>query len=50
MSEIYSGIGARNAPQEDLYILRDAASYLATKGYTLRSGGANGCFDYYKII
>ena len=39
----YSGIGARATPQEDLYILRDAAKYLAERGWVLRSGAADGC-------
>jgi hypothetical protein len=46
MDKLYAGIGSRNTPQEELYILRDAASYLATKGYTLRSGGAEGADNW----
>jgi hypothetical protein len=41
-NKTYAGIGSRETPQEHLYILRDAAKYLAERGYTLRSGGADG--------
>lgn len=38
----YTGIGARNTPASILHIMRDLAFELANKGYTLRSGGADG--------
>jgi len=39
---IYAGIGSRNTPPYILNVIRKAAAYLATSGYTLRSGGADG--------
>ncbi len=38
----YSGIGSRETPTEIQHCMVDAASILAIKGYTLRSGGAQG--------
>jgi hypothetical protein len=39
---IYAGIGSRSTPLDILNIIRNAAIHLATLGYTLRSGGADG--------
>lgn len=38
----YAGIGSRNTPEDFKYLLFHAAKTLAMKGYTLRSGGADG--------
>lgn len=38
----YEGIGSRNTPEDFKYLLFHAAKTLAMKGYTLRSGGADG--------
>lgn len=38
----YAGIGARNTPEDFKSLLFYAAKTLAKKGYTLRSGGADG--------
>jgi len=40
--KIFSGIGSRETPQDDLYLLRDASKYFCGKGYILRSGAAFG--------
>jgi hypothetical protein len=39
----YAGIGARNAPQNILDSCMFIAQKLESMGYTLRSGGADGC-------
>ena len=41
-SMTYAGIGSRKAPPDQLERMTRAAKRLASKGYTLRSGGANG--------
>lgn len=38
----YAGIGSRKTPQSILPLMTDIASFLSTKGYVLRSGGADG--------
>lgn len=38
----YAGIGSRETPEHTLNLMSQMASYLANKGYTLRSGGADG--------
>jgi len=38
----YTGIGSRKTPQHVLEDMFNHAIYLAERGYTLRSGGANG--------
>ena len=38
----YAGIGSRETPQEVLDKMTQAATYLESLGYTLRSGGAKG--------
>lgn len=42
MGKIYAGIGSRKAPPEVLEKLRALAKRLAARGYTLRSGAADG--------
>jgi len=39
---IYAGIGSRETPEAILLFMERAAANLAAKGYTLRSGAANG--------
>ncbi|QYW02205.1 DprA-like DNA processing chain A [Stenotrophomonas phage Philippe] len=39
---IYAGIGSRETPQSVMEEMRHLAHHLALKGYTLRSGGADG--------
>jgi hypothetical protein len=41
----YAGIGSRKTPEDVLDNMFDIASKLETKGYTLRSGGADGADD-----
>lgn len=38
----YAGIGSRKTPEFVLGLMSQMASHLANKGYTLRSGGADG--------
>lgn len=38
----YAGIGSRETPEDVLNIFKRVATYLANKGFTLRSGGAKG--------
>lgn len=45
MNKFYTGVGSRDAPDEILEFIESVAQTLAAKGWTLRSGGANGC-DY----
>ena len=42
MNKIYTGIGARLTPPDTLKTMREIAKFLAKKGWTLRSGGADG--------
>lgn len=42
MPKFYAGIGSRETPFAVLRIMTRTAKNLATVGYTLRSGGANG--------
>lgn len=42
MSRYYTGIGSRQTPENYLSAMTAAAVLLAKKGYTLRSGGADG--------
>lgn len=44
----YAGIGSRETPQEVLDLFVKIAKYLATKDYTLRSGGAQGADSYFE--
>lgn len=39
---IYAGIGSRQTPESVLVQMRDAARHLASAGWVLRSGGAEG--------
>lgn len=38
----YAGIGSRETPDEIIELMKQIATHLARKGYTLRSGGAGG--------
>lgn len=38
----YAGIGSRNTPNEVLLLMESLGEWLAKKGHTLRSGGAEG--------
>ena len=38
----YAGVGSRETPLDVLKTMWKIGNYLATKGYTLRSGGAKG--------
>jgi len=40
--KFYTGIGSRETPEEILNVMKDIAHQLASKNYTLRSGGADG--------
>jgi len=42
MDKIYAGIGSRKTPLDILILMSGFAIDLASKGYTLRSGGAKG--------
>lgn len=49
MNKYYTGCGSRDTPCEILSIFSDLACILAQRGYTLRSGGADGAdsaFEY----
>ena len=41
-SKFYAGIGSRDTPEEVLQVMYSAAVDFAIKGWTLRSGGAEG--------
>lgn len=43
MYKAYTGIGSRQAPQDILTLMTCVAANLEYKGFTLRSGGADGC-------
>ena len=45
--KFYAGIGSRKAPQNILDFMTKIASVLEKNGYTLRSGGAKGCDQYF---
>lgn len=49
MNKIYAGIGSRDAPDDILEECIRIAITLAKKGFTLRSGGAEGCDDAFEI-
>lgn len=42
MNKTYAGIGSRETPTDVLELMQDVAQFLASKGFTLRSGGAGG--------
>lgn len=42
MDLYYAGIGSRETPQEFLNLFRDLAAVLESRGWVLRSGGADG--------
>lgn len=45
----YAGIGSRSAPLEILGIMTQMAAQLEEHGFTLRSGGAEGCDHAFEI-
>ncbi|WP_080845651.1 hypothetical protein [Cytobacillus gottheilii] len=49
MNTYYAGIGSRETPKEILEYFARVAAYLATKGFTLRSGGAEGADKVFEI-
>ena len=46
----YSGIGSRETPEHILNIMHHIGAYLATQGWVLRSGAANGALNLALII
>ena len=42
MNKTYAGIGSRETPDDIIEFMMKCGAYLANKGYTLRSGGADG--------
>mgnify|MGYP002784156739 CR=1 FL=1 len=42
MTRIYAGIGSREAPSDALSKMREIGAFLASRGWTLRSGAAEG--------
>lgn len=46
--EYYSGVGSRECPEDVGAAMTRAASYLETKGYILRSGGAPGADTFFE--
>jgi hypothetical protein len=49
MNKIYAGIGSRACPPEKLHECMLYAMKLAILGYTLRSGGAEGCDQGFEV-
>lgn len=45
----YTGIGSRNTPKEVMEQMTEIAIVLQSKGYTLRSGGADGADTAFEI-
>lgn len=45
---IYTGIGSRSTPKDILAVMTSIAKYQAAKGYTLRSGGADGADAFFE--
>ena len=43
MDYAYAGIGSRNCPENIIKIIIKLGRWLSLKGYTLRSGAADGC-------
>lgn len=48
MTRYYTGIGSRSAPKEVLEYFYLIGYFLANKGFTLRSGGAQGADSYFE--
>ena len=42
VNTVYTGIGAREAPANVIAIVEKIGSFMASRGYMLRSGGADG--------
>ncbi|TCJ00449.1 hypothetical protein [Cytobacillus praedii] len=49
MNTYYAGIGSRETPNDVLVYFTKLAAYLSTKGFTLRSGGAEGADKAFEI-
>lgn len=49
MSIYYAGIGSRETPNEILNYFTSLAAYFSKKGFTLRSGGAEGADKAFEI-
>lgn len=49
MNKIYAGIGSRDAPDDILQECIRIGITLAEKGFTLRSGGAEGCDSAFEM-
>lgn len=49
MSKSYTGIGSRETPPNMLEFMKELGAFLAVKGYTLRSGGADGADTAFEI-
>ena len=47
MSKYYTGIGSRSCPEEFGETFDKISAYLVKKGYTLRSGGADGADKFW---
>lgn len=45
----YAGIGSRETPKDVLVLFEKVATYLANKGFILRSGGASGADKAFEI-
>ena len=41
-NKYYTGIGSRDTPMPIMYLMDRVATYIGSKGYTLRSGAAAG--------
>jgi hypothetical protein len=48
MLKYYAGIGSRKTPIEVLKLMRNTATILMNKGYTLRSGAATGADEFFE--
>jgi hypothetical protein len=48
MLKYYAGIGSRETPVEVLKVMKNTATILMNKGYTLRSGGAHGADSFFE--
>lgn len=48
MNKYYAGIGSRKTPVHILQLMKETASKLETRGWTLRSGGAGGADDAFE--
>jgi len=44
----YTGIGSRECPEETLKAIKEIGAYLGSRGWTLRSGGADGADKFFE--